>query len=197
MSIDEDGMFKVPDLRELGIEMEEERPRPPTEREIAAQEIDEEDYRGVVHYQDLDPDGDVGVVSVGSGFSLTLQDMLAHYGLRAFDFCDCSGSPPAHKVEASVKLVFSNPKIRGFLFMSGVVTQDLTVTAEGIIDAYRALEPAIPFIVRLAGNRDREAHAMLEQAGIQSYRREDAPEACIEELKRQMAGVAQPAGGAR
>lgn len=195
MNIDEDGMFRVPELGELGIEMEEERPRPPTEREIAAQEIDQQDYRGVVHYQDLDPEGDVGVVSVGSGFSLTLQDMLAHYGLRAFDFCDCSGSPPAGKVEASVKLVFSNPKLRGFLFMSGVVTQDLTVTAEGIIAAHRALEPKVPFLVRLAGNRDHQAYAMLRDAGIQAYQRQDPVETCIEDLKRLMAQAPAATGG--
>ncbi|MGD8396340.1 MAG: hypothetical protein PVF43_12790, partial [Candidatus Eiseniibacteriota bacterium] len=141
--------------------------------------------------------GDVGVVSVGSGFSLTLQDVLAHYGFRAFDFCDCSGRPPAHKVGASVKLVFSNPTIRGFLIMSGTVTQDLTVTAQGIIDAHKALRPTIPFIVRLAGNRDREAYQMLQEAGIQAFQREDFAEDAIGELKCQMAGAATTGGGAR
>src|SRR3970282_1456722 len=89
VQIDEDAAFRLPVLKELGIEMEEERPRPPTPRELAAQQIDKRDCRGVVHYQDLYEDGTVGVVSVGSGFSLTLLDILSEYGLKPADFCDC------------------------------------------------------------------------------------------------------------
>jgi succinyl-CoA synthetase beta subunit len=194
VNLDEDAFFRHPEFKELGIEMEEERPRPPTAREIAAVEIDRKDYRGVVHYQDIDPDGDVGVVSVGSGFSLTLQDILYHYSLRPADFCDCSGSPPASKVYQSVKLVLSNPKIRGFLFMSGVVTQDLTVTAEGIVQAVQELQPQLPFVVRLAGNRDREAYEILKKGGLEHvFRREDHIESCVETLRSLMASV--PAAG--
>jgi succinyl-CoA synthetase beta subunit len=191
VQIDEDAAFRLPVLKELGVEMEEERPRPPTPRELAAQEIDKKDYRGVVHYQDLYEDGTVGVVSVGSGFSLTLLDILTEYGLKPADFCDCSGSPPASKVYEAVKLTLGIRGIKGFLFLSGVVTQDLTVTAEGIIKAFRDLKPKIPFVVRLAGNRDREALEMLRAAGIvESFPRETFVEECVERLKTLMqAGV--------
>ncbi len=185
--IDEDAAFRLPVLKELGIEMEEERPRPPTPRELAAQEIDKKDYRGVVHYQDLYEDGIVGVVSVGSGFSLTLLDILSEYGLKPADFCDCSGSPPASKVYEAVKLTLGLPGIKGFLFLSGVVTQDLTVTAEGIVKAFQELKPAIPFVVRLAGNRDREALNILKAGGIvESFPRETFVEECVERLKALM-----------
>ncbi|MBI4668201.1 MAG: acetate--CoA ligase family protein [Elusimicrobia bacterium] len=187
--IDEDAAFRLPVLKELDIPMEEERPRPPTARELAAQEIDKKDYRGVVHYQDLYDDGTVGVVSVGSGFSLTLLDILSAYGLKPVDFCDCSGSPPAPKVYEAVKLVMGIPQIKGFLFLSGVVTQDLTVTAEGIVKAFQELQPKIPFVVRLAGNRDREALKMLKDGGIvESFPRESFVEECVERLKALMYG---------
>ncbi|HEY4682446.1 MAG TPA: ATP-grasp domain-containing protein [Candidatus Acidoferrales bacterium] len=187
VQIDEDAAFRLPVLKELGIEMEEERPRPPTPRELAAQQIDKRDYRGVVHYQDLYEDGTVGVVSVGSGFSLTLLDILSEYGLKPADFCDCSGSPPAAKVYEAVKLTLGIPDIKGFLFLSGVVTQDLTVTAEGIVKAFAELKPAIPFVVRLAGNRDREALAILKAGGVvESFPRETFVEECVERLKALM-----------
>lgn len=195
--IDEDAAFRMPVLKELGIEMEEERPRPPTPRELAAQEIDKKDYRGVVHYQDLYEDGTVGVVSVGSGFSLTLLDLLSEYGLKPADFCDCSGSPPASKVYEAVKLTLALPGIKGFLFLSGVVTQDLTVTAEGIVKAFQELKPAIPFVVRLAGNRDREALQILKAGGIaESFPRETFVEECVERLKILMEARV-PAGSGR
>jgi succinyl-CoA synthetase beta subunit len=72
-----------------------------------------------------------------------------------------------------------------------VVTQDLTVTAAGIVQAYKELAPQVPFVVRLAGNRDREAHALLTAGGIEHvFRREDQIEACVEKLKTLMAAGA-------
>jgi len=187
VQLDEDAAFRVRALKELGIPMEEERPRAPTARELEAIEIDKKDYRGVVHYQDLDAAGDIGVVSVGSGFSLTLLDILDRYGLHPANFCDCSGSPPASKVYQAVKLVLSIPGIRGFLFMSGVVTQDLTVTAQGIVQAFQELRPQIPFVVRLAGNRDREAYELLQAGGItHAFPRKALVETCVEKLRTLM-----------
>ena len=187
VQLDEDAAFRVRALKELGIPMEEERPRPPTPRELQAIEIDKKDYRGVVHYQDLDEAGDIGLVSVGSGFSLTLLDILDRYGLRPVNFCDCSGSPPASKVYQAVKLVLSIPGIRGFLFMSGVVTQDLSVTAQGIVQAFQELRPPIPFVVRLAGNCDREAYELLQAGGIvHAFPREALVETCVEKLRALM-----------
>ncbi len=194
VQLDEDAAFRVRALKELAIPMEEERPRPPTPRELEAIEIDKKDYRGVVHYQDLDAAGDIGVVSVGSGFSLTLLDILDRYGLRPVNFCDCSGSPPASKVYQAVKLVLAIPGIRGFLFMSGVVTQDLTVTAQGVVQAFQELRPQIPVVVRLAGNRDREAYELLKAGGIaHAFPREALVETCVEKLRALMEEQAQQA----
>ncbi len=185
MNVDEDAHFRLKWMKEFGLSMEEERPRQPTPRELEAAEIDRVDYRGSVHYQDLDENGDVGTVTVGSGFSITMLDVLGNYGLKPADFCDCSGSPPADKVYKSCKLVLGIPGIKAFLFVSGVMTQDLTVTAEGIIQAYRELKPKIPFLVKLAGNRDKEAYQMMVEAGLPHvYPRETPVETIVEDCKR-------------
>ena len=186
-NVDEDAHFRLAWMREFGLGMEEERPRQPTPRELKAAEIDKVDYRGSVHYQDLDEFGDVGTVTVGSGFSITMLDVLGNYGLKPADFCDCSGSPPADKVYKSCEVVLSNPNIKAFLFISGVMTQDLTVTAEGIIRAWRELKPRIPFLVKLAGNRDREAYQMMVDAGLPHvYPREAHVEDIVEDCVKLM-----------
>ena len=185
MNVDEDAHFRLKWMKEFDLSMEEERPRQPTSRELEAAEIDRVDYRGSVHYQDLDENGDVGTVTVGSGFSITMLDVLGNFGLKPANFCDCSGSPPADKVYKSCKLVLGIPGIKAFLFVSGVMTQDLTVTAEGIIEAWRELKPEIPFLVKLAGNRDHEAHKMMVDAGLPNvYPRETAVETIVQDCVR-------------
>ncbi|MFH1725270.1 MAG: ATP-grasp domain-containing protein [Elusimicrobiota bacterium] len=192
VNLDEDAVLRNLELQKMGISMEEERPRPPTENELKAIEIDKKDYRGSVHYQDLDPDGDIGTVTVGSGLSLTMLDLLRNAGLRPKGFCDCSGSPPAHKVHECVKLVLSLPGVKGFLFMSGVVTQDLVVTAEGIVSAFKEMKPEIPFVVRLAGNRDREALETLKAGGIEhAFPRKAYVEDCVAKLQELMKARAE------
>lgn len=185
MNVDEDAHFRLRWMNEFGLSMEEERPRQATPRELLAAEIDRVDYRGSVHYQDINENGDVGTVTVGSGFSITMLDVLGNYGLKPANFCDCSGSPPAEKVRKSCEIVLSIPKIKAFLFLSGIMTQDLTVTAQGIIEAYRELSPTIPFMVKLAGNRDREAYQMMVDAGLPHvYQREDPVESIVEDCVR-------------
>ena len=188
LHIDDDAHFRQQRLEARGIVLGEERPRPPTAREIEAAKIDQADYRGAVHYVDLDPDGEVGVISVGSGFSITLVDLLRNAGLRPANFCDCSGNPPAAKVERAGRLILSMPQLQGFLVMSGVVSQPLDITAEGIVRAVAALRPTIPVVVLLAGNRDREAQALLKAHGIpEAYDKTTDFEFVIGRLKALMA----------
>ncbi|MBV9229205.1 MAG: hypothetical protein JOZ18_07815 [Chloroflexi bacterium] len=182
--LDDDAFYRSKSLEDMGIFVGEEKLRPPTRREQLASSIDREDYRGAVHYVDLDPNGEVGVISVGSGFSIALMDMLDAFGLTQANFCDCSGNPSAEKVKRATQLVLSIPSVRGFLFASGVVSQPLDVTAAGIIAAFEETPPSVPVVIRLAGDRDREGCSMLHSVGItHAYTRERDIEDCIAELR--------------
>ena len=65
------------------------------------------------------------------------------------------------------------------------ITERITVTAEGIIQAYQEFQPQIPFLVKLAGNRDREAYQMMVDAGLPHvYPREAHVEDIVEDCKR-------------
>lgn len=188
--LDDDASFRLKPLEEIGLSVGEEKTRPPTERELLAAAIDRDDYRGAVHYVDLDSAGEVGVISVGSGFSIALMDMLDAAGMTQANFCDCSGNPSADKVKRATKLVLSIPSLRGFLFASGVVSQPLDITARGIIAAFEETPPTVPVVIRLAGDRDREGCALLRAAGItHAYARERDMEDCLIELRQLMAGT--------
>jgi succinyl-CoA synthetase beta subunit len=186
--LDDDASFRLKHLEEIGLSVGEEKTRPPTERELLAAAIDRDDYRGAVHYVDLDPEGEVGVISIGSGFSIALMDMLDAAGMTQANFCDCSGNPSADKVKRATQLVLSIPSVRGFLFASGVVSQPLDITARGIIAAFEETPPAVPVVIRLAGDRDREGCELLRAAGItHAYSRERDMEDCLIELRQLMA----------
>ncbi len=185
--LDDDASFRLKQLEEMDLFIGEEKIRPPTERELLAAAIDREDYRGAVHYVDLDPQGEVGVISVGSGFSIALMDMLDTAAMTQANFCDCSGNPSANKVKRATQLVLSIPSVRGFLFASGIVSQPLDITAQGIIAAFEETPPSVPVVIRLAGDRDREGCELLRAAGItHAYARERDMEDCLAELRHLM-----------
>jgi succinyl-CoA synthetase beta subunit len=189
--LDDDASFRLKQFKEMGLTAGEEKARPSTERELFAATIDRDDYRGAVHYVDLDPQGEVGVISIGSGFSIALMDMLDTAGMTQANFCDCSGNPSADKVKRATQLVLSIPSVRGFLFASGVVSQPLDITARGIIAAFEENPPSVPVVIRLAGDRDREGCELLRAAGIShAYSRERDMEDCLAEL-RDLMSVAQ------
>jgi succinyl-CoA synthetase beta subunit len=188
--LDDDASFRLKQLEEIGLSVGEEKTRPPTERELMAATLDRDDYRGAVHYVDLDPQGEVGVISVGSGFSIALMDMLDTAGMTQANFCDCSGNPSADKVKRATQLVLSIPSVRGFLFASGVVSQPLDITARGIIAAFQETPPSVPVVIRLAGDRDREGCELLRAAGItHAYSRERDMEDCLVELRDLMSAA--------
>ncbi len=188
--LDDDASFRLKVLEEMGLFVGEEKTRPPTERELLAAAIDREDYRGAVHYVDLDSQGDVGVISIGSGFSIALRDMLDTARMTQANFCDCSGNPSADKVKRATQLVLSIPSVRGFLFASGVVSQPLDITARGIIAAFQETPPSMPVVIRLAGDRDREGCKLLRAAGItHAYSRERDMEDCLTELRDLMSAA--------
>ncbi|HET8847079.1 MAG TPA: ATP-grasp domain-containing protein [Ktedonobacteraceae bacterium] len=190
MLLDDDAAFRLRQFEGIELSAGEEKTRPPTERELIAAAIDQDDYRGAVHYVDLDPQGEIGVISVGSGFSIALMDMLDTAGMTQANFCDCSGNPSAEKVKRATQLVLSIPSVRGFLFASGVVSQPLDVTARGIIEAFAQTPPSVPVVIRLAGDRDREGCELLRNAGvIHAYARERDMEDCLTELHALMSNA--------
>ncbi len=165
IQLDDDANFRQTLDSQIDL-ITEERPREATPREQQALSIDQEDYRGSVHYIDLDEHGEIGLLSVGSGFSITVVDILRNFGIKPANFCDCSGNPSKEKVYKAAKLIMEIPGIKAFLFISGMVSQPLDVSAEGIVMAFKEVKPDIPIFVRMAGNQEVEAVNYLRQNGI-------------------------------
>ena len=166
----------------LGIEAAEEAgDRGPTLLEEIAGTIDRGDHRGTVHFVQIDPNLSyvrqhnyvpIGFDCVGAGVSLTTMDEIVPLGYYPVNFCDSSGNPVASKLYRITKVIFSQPGIEGYVFVSCISSQQLDNTARGIIKALEELypetggQPNIPTVMAFRGAWDEDAIRLLAEHGI-------------------------------
>ncbi|MBS3116790.1 acetate--CoA ligase family protein [Candidatus Woesearchaeota archaeon] len=139
--------------------------RKATPREIAAHQIDKDDYRGVAGKTFLDLDGDIAILTSGGGASMTIMDALMEYGGKPANFTEYSGDPPKEKVEKLTRIVLDCPHLSGLL-IGGVIANftNIAETLGGVLTVLQERKPDFPIVIRRAGPHDEEAKRMLLQA---------------------------------
>jgi succinyl-CoA synthetase beta subunit len=165
VKLDDDAKFRHPDWQypPRGVAGHK-----PTQAEIDAKKIDQDDYRGTAGSAYFDIDGDIAVLSSGGGISLTAMDALINCGGRPANFTEYSGNPPKEKVSKLVKIVLSKPNLHG-LWVVGTVAANFTdiyETLSGLIEGLRDAKTSgtpidFPIVIRRGGPRDQEAFEML------------------------------------
>ncbi len=139
--------------------------RTPTSRELAANAVNAEDYRGVAGKVYIDLDGDIGVLASGGGASVTAMDALLSYGGKPANYTEYSGNPTAEKVTKLARIVLSRQGLAGCWIVGGTANfTRIDITIQGIIEALIEAKPDYPIVVRRAGPGDKEAYAMLHKA---------------------------------
>lgn len=163
IAVDDYAVYRHP---ELDIEVARDMDRPATPLERIAYRVEEGDYRGTFYFMQLDTDlsgGEyIGFHGSGGGGAMMAMDALLRQGLRVANFCDTSGNPAASKVYRAARIILSQPGIRGYFYSgSGVASQEQTHTARGLVKAFNEARLSIPAVVRLGGNMEAEAIAIL------------------------------------
>jgi succinyl-CoA synthetase beta subunit len=156
VDIDEDAMFRHPELKEMGIVARNEIGEL-TEREKKAKEAG-------IPYADVDPDGDIGVFPGGAGFGIAALDLITHYGGRPANFMDSGGAPTQEKLKAMLGLLIDNPKVKvifGARF-GGISRCD--DWAKAVVQYVIENKPKKPMVMRMAGNMEEEGRKIFEQA---------------------------------
>jgi succinyl-CoA synthetase beta subunit len=214
VDIDDDAVWRQP---ELGLErFEEAGAREPTMLEIAAGQIDRNDHRGSAHFVQIDPDTSrakakkkipIAYHCVGAGCAITLFDEIYPLGYSPVDFCDTSGNPTSLKLYAAVKIILSQPEIRGYLFVTGMAAQQLDNTARGIIKALKELypetggQPNLPCVFAFRGRSDDVAvqlfkdHGITESPWVKVLRRNFSEKTAAEEFDKLYQKWDKEAGG--
>jgi succinyl-CoA synthetase beta subunit len=158
-------------LRELGVGDEETRQaREATPFELAGEEIDAVDHRGVAGNV-TEFDGNLGLVIGAGGGSLTLFDAVRAHGGRPANYCEIGGNPSVSKTCGLAKLVLSKPGVERIAVMMSIVSNTrVDIVARGVIKACVELghDPAEKIaIFRIPGAWEEEGFKILERYGVE------------------------------
>jgi succinyl-CoA synthetase beta subunit len=157
-------------LEELGVEEEETRQaREATPFELAGEQVDAMDHRGVAGNV-TEFDGDLGLVIGAGGGSLTLFDAVRAHGGKPANYCEIGGNPSVRKACGLAKLVLQKPGVERIAVMMSIVSNTrVDIVARGVIKACLELgyDPAERIsIFRIPGAWEQEGFKILEHYGV-------------------------------
>ena len=157
-------------LMDLGVADEETRQaREPTPFEIAGEEVDAMDHRGVAGNV-TEFDGDLGLVIGAGGGSLTLFDAVRAHGGKPANYCEIGGNPSVNKAAGLAKLVLQKHGVDKIAVMMSIVSNTrVDIVARGVIKACVELgfDPAEKIaIFRIPGAWEEEGFKILERYGV-------------------------------
>ncbi|WP_336024860.1 ADP-forming succinate--CoA ligase subunit beta [Halobellus salinisoli] len=147
MNIDEDALFRQPDLAEM-------------EDEAAADELEAKANEYGFDYVRLS--GNVGIIGNGAGLVMTTLDLVDHFGGKPANFLDIGGGAKAERVANALDMVFADENVDAVVFnIFGGITRGDEV-AKGINEALESFDE-IPkkVVVRLAGTNAEEGMEIL------------------------------------
>jgi succinyl-CoA synthetase beta subunit len=147
MNIDDDALFRQPDLAEL-------------EEETFSDDLEKKANEYGFDYVRLS--GNVGIIGNGAGLVMTTLDLVDYYGGEPANFLDIGGGAKAERVTHALDMVFSDPNVDAVVFnIFGGITRGDEV-AKGINEALEGFDE-IPkkVVVRLAGTNAKEGMEIL------------------------------------
>jgi succinyl-CoA synthetase beta subunit len=158
-------------LAELGVGDEETRQaREATPFELAGEEVDAQDHRGVAGNV-TEFDGNLGLVIGAGGGSLTLFDAVRAHGGHPANYCEIGGNPSVAKTSGLAKLVLQKPGVDKIAVMMSIVSNTrVDIVARGVIKACVELgyDPAEKIaIFRIPGAWEEEGFKILRKYGVE------------------------------
>ncbi len=184
-------MFRHPRLE---IDVAREFDRPPTKLERIAWDVEKGDYRGTFYFIQMEQDfkrGDkvIGFHGAGGGGSMMSMDAILNKGYKIANFVDTSGNPPASKVYRAARIILAQGPIDGYFASgSGVASQEQFHSARGLAKAFLEVPLDVPAVIRLGGNAEDRAIALMERVNdaipvpIEAYGKDDSPDFCSDRL---------------
>jgi succinyl-CoA synthetase beta subunit len=151
VSLDDNAMFRHPDVAALRDETEEDA------KEIEAAKYD-------LNYVALD--GTIGCMVNGAGLAMATMDIIKLYGMEPANFLDVGGGATVEKVAAAFKIITADPNVKGILvnIFGGIMKCD--VIAEGVVAAVKQVGMKVPLVVRLEGTNVEAGKKIIRDSGL-------------------------------
>jgi len=151
MSFDDNALFRRRNI----VDMQDPSQSDPREAEAAKYNLN---YIGL--------DGEIGCIVNGAGLAMATMDMIKHAGASPANFLDVGGGASAERVATAFRLVLSDSRVKAVLvnIFAGINRCDWV--AQGVVDAVRETNIAVPLVVRLAGTNVEAGRKILQESGI-------------------------------
>ena len=154
ISVDDDALFRHPELAEMGIEKRHEEGEM-TDREKQAREW------GIPY---LDLDGDIGMFPGGAGFGIMGNDFIEYYGGKPANFMDSGGGPSPERLARMLILLDENPSVKAIFGARFGGISRCDDFAKGVIQFLREHGLSKPMVCRMTGNMWQEGVRLFEEA---------------------------------
>jgi succinyl-CoA synthetase beta subunit len=107
-------------------------------------------------------EGDVGVITSGAGLGMCTLDLLKQHGPAPANFLDTGGGISEALVQGALELIMEPPQVRGAIINIYGGINRMLEASKGIVAALQTIPGKHPLVVKILGNRQEEAWAMLE-----------------------------------
>jgi succinyl-CoA synthetase beta subunit len=154
MNLDDDALFRHPELTEMGIEKRHEEGEM-TEREKTAREWE-------IPYLDLD--GDIGMFPGGAGFGIMGNDFIHHFGGKPANFMDSGGGPSPERLARMLILLDENPKIKAIFGARFGGISRCDDFAKGVVIFLKEHGLSKPMVLRMTGNMWQEGVRIFQES---------------------------------
>jgi len=151
IGLDDNALFRHPDLRELRDPSEEDP------REVEAAKYD-------LSYIALD--GNIGCMVNGAGLAMATMDTVKAAGGMPANFLDVGGGADAKKVAAAFRILLSDAAVKAIFIniFGGILRCD--VLAEGVVQAAREVGLKVPLVVRMEGTNVERGKQILAESKL-------------------------------
>jgi succinyl-CoA synthetase beta subunit len=102
----------------------------------------------------------------GAGLAMATMDIIKLYGQEPANFLDVGGGASKEKVTAALKIILSDPHVKGILvnIFGGIMRCD--IIANGIVEAAKEVSLSVPVVVRLEGTNVAQGKEILAKSGL-------------------------------
>ena len=111
-------------------------------------------------------DGNVGCMVNGAGLAMATMDIIKIAGGEPANFLDVGGTASSETVKNGFRIILSDKNVRAVLIniFGGIVRCDRV--ANGVVQAVKELQLAVPIVVRLEGTNAKKAQKILSDSGV-------------------------------
>ena len=111
-------------------------------------------------------DGNIGCMVNGAGLAMATMDLIQLHGGEPANFLDVGGGATTETVTHAFRLILADEKVKAVLvnIFGGIMQCD--VIANGIVEAVKQVDLAVPLVVRLEGTNVDLGKQILADSGL-------------------------------